>query len=234
MKIDRELVKQRLREAHWAWWLPAAFFVGVCVVPAGTIEASPGQYFHPPVLAAPSGWPLLVMGLVFGAAAFAEKLRRRAFHILLAGTSLSLLFELALVAFQGGTGYYSWVLGTDLDKRIFTDFELDVLAFGVIPMDLFLAGGSFIVLWSREFRLAPAEAAPESWVVAPPSQPSPAREPAPPAPAAQPEAPEITVAQPPAPETLATQPARPFAPGTPATQPARPPAPEPPAVTPTP
>lgn len=222
-------IKQRLREARWAWWLPAAFFIGICVLPSGAIEASPGQFLHPPVLVDPMGWPLFAMGLVLGAAAFTEKLRRRAFHVLLAGTSLSLLFGLALVAFQGGIGYYSWALGTDLGNRIFTNFQLEVLAFGVLPVDLLFAGGSFIVLWSRDFRPAPPEAPPEPGAFELPLPPPPVREPALAAPAA-PEAPETAAAPAPAPETPAARPAQPPAPESPSARPSETPAPEAPAA----
>ena len=157
MDISGAAIKQRLREGRWHWWLPAAFFVGICLLPSGTIEASPGEIFRPPVLFAPMAWPLFAMGLVFGAAAFSVRLRRRAWHILFLGTVASLLFELVLAAVLGAPALYSWELGTNLQDRIFTDFEPVVLAFGILPMDLVLVALSAMVLWVRDGKPGPEE-----------------------------------------------------------------------------
>jgi len=202
-------IKQRLSEARWAWWLPAAFFLGICLLPSGHIEASPGEFLHPPVWMAPMAWPLLVMAVLFAGAAFSEHLRRRAWQIVFIGAGASLLLELALVAISGGAPLYSWELGTDLKNRIFVDFELDVLAFLVLPMDILLVAISFLVLWARFGKLlpaflpargpsgAPAIPAP-SGGVAPAAESAPPEEPAAP-PAAPPSPPDTIAPEPPAP-----------------------------------
>jgi hypothetical protein len=171
MEINGALIKQRLREGRWHWWAPAAFFVGICLLPSGTIEASPGEIFRPPVLYSPMAWPLFAMGFVFGAAAFSLRLRRRAWHILFLGTVASLLFELILVAVFGAPALYSWELGTNLQNRIFTDFEPVVLAFGILPMDLVLVALSAMVLWVRDGKPGPEEPV-LYFPVAPPSSPN--------------------------------------------------------------
>jgi len=153
-------IKQRLREARWHWWLPAFILVLICLLPSGHIEASPGEIFRPPVVMAPMGWPLLAMAVLFGAAAFSGWPRKRAWRIVFFGAGASLLFELIFSAFPGNTAIYSFGLGTDLQNRIFVDFELDVLAFGILPMDLLLVAFSFFVLWARHGKTVPAEPAP--------------------------------------------------------------------------
>ncbi len=176
-------VKQSLREARWAWWLPAAFFAGICLLPSGHIEASPVEFLHPPVWMAPMAWPLLAMAALFAGAAFSARLRRRAWHIVFIGAGASLLFELALVATSGSAALYSWELGTDLGKRVFVDFELDLLAFGILPMDLLLVAVSFLVLWVRHGRPAPSEPGQLHFSALPPAAPPPADAPTPSVPA---------------------------------------------------
>jgi hypothetical protein len=149
MEIKGADIKQRLREGRWRWWAPAAFFVGICFLPSGWIEASPGQVFRPPVLFAPMAWPLFAMGLVFGAAAFSLRLRRHAWHVLFFGTGAAILFTLLLLASSGAVALYSWELGADLQNRIFLDFELNILAFLVQPIVIILFAVSGLVLWAR-------------------------------------------------------------------------------------
>ena len=172
-------IKQRLREARWIWWLPAAFFVGICLLPSGWIEASPGDIYRPPVWMAPMAWPLLAMGFVFGAAAFLVKPRRYAWHILFLGAGASLLSNVLLIASSGAAALYSWELGTDLQNRIFTDFELDILAFLVQPMDLLLLAISGLVLWARNGKPAPAAPEPPAQPILPEATPPPPAGPAP-------------------------------------------------------
>ena len=201
--------KQSLREARWAWWLPAAFLAGICLLPSGHIEASPGEFLRPPVWMAPMAWPLLAMAVLFAGAAFSERLRMRAWQIVFLGAGASLLFELVLVVSSGSAALYSWELKTNLQNRIFTDFELDVLAFLVLPMDLLLVATSFLVLWVRFGKLipaflpargpsgAPAIPAP-SGGVALAAESAPAQEPAAP-PTAPPAPPDAIAPEPPAP-----------------------------------
>lgn len=215
-------VKKRLREAHWAWWLPAAILVGICLLPSGHIEASPGEVLRPPVWMAPMAWPLLAMAVLFGAAAFTEWPRKRAWRIVFFGAGASLLFEIVLSAFPGNVAIYSFGLGTDLGNRIFVDFELDVLAFGILPMDLLLVALSFLVLWSRHGRELPAASA-ALGPAEPPTASSPAPGPAPAARQSTPEAPAPGRPVPaPPPEMPVSEPVPP-----PESPPAEPPAVEP-------
>jgi len=172
-------IKQKLREARWAWWLPAIFLVGICLLPSGHIEASPGEIFRPPVWMAPMAWPLLAMAVLFWAAAFSEWPQKRAWQIVLFGAAASLLFEIAFSAYPGNVAIYSFGLGTDLENRIFVDFELDILAFGILPMDLLLVALSFLVLWTRHGRTPSAGPAPLAPPALPEAPPSPPAEPAP-------------------------------------------------------
>lgn len=179
-------IKKRLREAKWAWMAPAAFLFGICLLPSGHIEASPGEILRPPVWMAPMAWPLLAMAALFAAAAFSARLRARAWRVVFFGACASLLLELAFSAFPGNAAIYSLGLGTDLNDRIFVDFELDVLAFGILPMDLLLAALSFLVLWTRHGGPAVAEPGPLFQLPLPVSAPgAPAQAPAVPAPAAE-------------------------------------------------
>jgi hypothetical protein len=131
---------------------------------------------------APMAWPFLAMAVLFIGASFSGRLRARAVRIVFAGACASLLFELALSAFPGNNAIYSFWLGTDLQKRIFVDFELDVLAFVLIPLDLLLVFFSCMYLWTRQPGAAravtspdiapaiPAEKPPVAWVREPQSQ----------------------------------------------------------------
>ena len=206
-------IKQRLREARWAWWLPAAFFAGICLLPSGHIEASPGEFLNPPVWMAPMAWPLLAMAVLFAGAAFSERLRRRAWHIVFIGAGASLLFELVFVASSGSAALYSRELGTDLRNRIFVDFELDLLAFGILPMDLLLVAVSFLVLWVRHGRPAPPEPGPLPFSALPPAAPPPADAPALSVPADAPPSPQVPAeapaAPPPPPDAIAPKPPAP-------------------------
>jgi hypothetical protein len=230
-------IKQRLREAHWRWWLPAAFFLGICLLPSGHIEASPGEIFRPAVWMAPMGWPLLAMGVLFAASAFSAKLRARPWQVLFLGAGASLLFGLVLVASSGSAALYSWELGTNLQNRILVDFELEVLAFLVLPMDILLAALSFFVLWVRHGKITtasfsvPGPKIPAAVPAPATDMPAAAPAPEPEKPAAlPPQTPEMPVAEPvpppgkptetpaaapgPAPETPAAGPVK--APATPA------------------
>jgi hypothetical protein len=210
MEIKGADIKQRLREGRWRWWAPAAFFVGICFLPSGWIEASPGEVFRPPVLFAPMAWPLFVMGFVFGAAAFSLRLRRHAWHVLFLGTGAALLFNLLLIASSGAVALYSWELGTDLQNRIFLDFELNILAFLVQPMVIILFAVSGLVLWARGGKPGP-EAPGLYFPVAAP-------EPAPPAAPVLPEVP-VTATEPASGTTTPEAPAAEAGRGTPSTPP---------------
>lgn len=165
-------IKQRLREARWVWCLPGLVIVLLCLLPSGHIEASPGQLFRPPVWMAPIAWPLLAMAVLFIGASFSERLRARAARIVFFGACASLLLEVVLSALPGNMAMYSFWLGTDLQKRIFVDFELDVIAFGFIPLDLLLVFFSFVYIWTRKPATDRAVPSPEIALAVPAAGPS--------------------------------------------------------------
>jgi hypothetical protein len=141
-------------------------------------------------------WPLFAMGFVFGAAAFSIRLGRYAWHVLFLGTGAALIFNLLLIASSGAAALYSWELGTNLQNRIFTDFELDILAFIVQPMTLLLLAVSALVLWVRGGKPGPEVQAMYSPVIMPEAAPGPLELPAVPATGSEAKPAEVSAPQP--------------------------------------
>ncbi len=141
----------RLCEIRWGWILAGIALVLSCMLPSGEIVASPLEIFRPPMWMAPLAWPLIALGLFLFAAGFSEGLRRRSAVVVLAGASASILLEMVMSAYPGNIAIYSYWFGTDLGKRVLVDFELNVMAFVFVPMDIVMIIGSLLVIWVRRF-----------------------------------------------------------------------------------
>jgi hypothetical protein len=141
-----------LKDVRWQWCLPGIALILACLLPSGDIVASPLELFHPPMWMAPLAWPLIALGFLIIGAGFSEWLRRNSALIVLAGSSASILLELVMSEFPGNIAIYSYWFGTDLGGRVLVDFELNVLAFLFVPLDIVMMIGSLLVLWISKFR----------------------------------------------------------------------------------